>query len=88
MTGVLFGLAVVNALIVAVITWAVARRYGTRPAFLVPIGGVIAIGVVTWQNAGPHPQDTMGLIAVALMIAWPWALGAVIGLIAARWRRR
>ena len=85
---VLFAIALVNALVVAAITWGVARRYGSRLALLVPLGGVVAIAVVTWRNAGPDAQVTLGLISVALMIAWPWALGAVIGLAVARWQRR
>lgn len=88
MNGVLFAIALVNALVVAVITWGVARRYGMRSAFLVPIGGIVAIALVTWRNAGADAQVTMGLISVALIIVGPWALGAFIGLVIAHRQRR
>jgi hypothetical protein len=40
------------AIVSGLMTWAVARCYGSRSTLMVPIGGIVALVVVMWRNTG------------------------------------
>jgi hypothetical protein len=88
MTGVLLAVAVANALVVGVIAWAAARRYGPGRALLVPIVGLIAAVFMVWQSVSLYGRDPLEVLVLAFLIAGPWVLGAVLGLAVARWQGR
>ena len=88
MTGVLLAIAAVNALVVAVIAWAVARRYGPGRALLVPVVGLLAAVFMVWRSVSAYGRDPLEVLALAFLIAGPWVLGAFLGLAVARWQGR
>jgi methionine-rich copper-binding protein CopC len=88
MTGVLLAVAVVNALVVGLVAWAMSRRYGAGRAMLVPLIAMLAAGFMVWRSVSVDGHDPMGVVASAFLIAGPWVLGAFLGLAVARWQGR
>jgi hypothetical protein len=88
MAGVLLAVAVANALVVGLISWAMSRRYGAGRALVVPFVGLLAAGFMVWRSVSVDGRDPMGVLASAFLIAGPWVLGAFLGMAVARWQGR
>jgi hypothetical protein len=88
MTGVLLAVALMNALVVGLIAWAMARRYGSGRALLVPVVGLLAGAFMVWRSMVVDGQDPVAVLVSAFLIAGPWVVGAFLGLALARWQQR
>jgi hypothetical protein len=88
MTGVLLAVAMMNALVVGLIAWAMSRRYGARRALLVPVVGLLAGVFMVWRSMVVDGHDPLAVLVSAFLIAGPWVVGAFLGLALARWQAR
>jgi hypothetical protein len=71
------------ALFAAVVTWAMARRYGRRRALVVPVLAMLA-AVFTVVRAGMLGEgDGILRAALAMGFAGPAVAGALVGLVLA-----
>ena len=80
-------MAVATALFAAVLSYAIARRYGWKPALVPPVLALVASIGMLWQSQGMGFRDGFGLIATATAFSAPTLLGALIGILIARARR-
>lgn len=80
-------LAVGTALFAAVLSYAIARRYGWKPALVPPLLALAASIGMIWQPKGIGLQDGLGLIASATVFSAPTLLGALAGILIARARK-
>jgi hypothetical protein len=88
MYGIVLSVAVVNALVVGVITWGIARRYGRRWGLAVPLIGLVPLAVMAWRAWGLEGYDTMAIGATLVLMVGPWVVGALLGLLVARHQDR
>ena len=86
MQGPLLAIGLGTVLLVAVVTWAVARRYGRVRALVVPILALASVAVLVWRAGGVDAHLAMGMVAVATGLAGASVAGALIGIYLARWR--
>lgn len=77
-------LAGIAALIAAVLTFAMARRYGRRRALVVPVLAVVASVVSVVRAGGMEDTDALARAALAMGFAGPAVAGALVGLALAR----
>ena len=77
----LLALGLGTALLTGALTWAAAWRYGRRRAIVVPILALAAIGLQVWRGMGRGGHDAMNLAAVALALAVPAVIGALLALV-------
>lgn len=80
-------LAVGTALFAAVLSYAIARRYGWKPALVPPLLALAASIGMIWQSQGMGLQEGFGLIATATAFSAPTLLGALVGILIARVRK-
>jgi hypothetical protein len=80
----LIAMAGVSVLIAGVVAWAVARRYGRRPALGVPVLAVAASIVSAVRVGGLEDGNAVARVAIAMAFAGPAVVGSLVGLALAR----
>lgn len=80
-------LSVGTALFAAILSYALARRYGWKPALVPPLMALAASIGMLWQSQGMGFRDGLGLIAMATVFAAPTVVGALVGILIARSRK-
>lgn len=80
-------LTLAMALFAAVLSYAIARRYGWKPALVPPLLALVASGGMMLQSQGMGFRDGFGLIGAAMAFSAPTLLGALVGIAVARWRK-
>lgn len=73
-----------TATVSALMTWAVARRYGARRALVVPFLALAAVGLLVWRAARLSSLDAMWITAVAVGLVGPSVAGALVALLLVR----
>jgi membrane protein DedA with SNARE-associated domain len=71
--------AVVGATFAAVISYAVARRYGWTAALIMPFLALVTTTAMFWQRNGLSAADLPVLFVSALIYAAPTVLGTLLG---------
>jgi hypothetical protein len=84
----LLALGVGSGLLSAVLTWAVARRYGRARALVVPVLALAAVAVMLGRAGAAGGHEAMGAISAALVLAGPAVAGGLLGLVLSGWRKR
>jgi glucose-6-phosphate-specific signal transduction histidine kinase len=79
--------AVATALFAAVLSYAIARRYGWKPALVPPTLALVASIGMLWQSQGMGFRDGLGLIGAAMVFSAPTLFGALLGILVARSRK-
>lgn len=80
MARLLLGLGLGSALLTAVMTWAVARRYGRRRALVVPILALVAVGLMVGRAGMADPEAAVQALSAAAMLGGPAVAGGFLGL--------
>lgn len=75
-----------TVVLAGVMSWAVTRRYGWGAAVVLPVVALAAMIGMSWQEQGLGFADGMGLVREGLVFGAPVLLGALVGILAARWR--
>jgi hypothetical protein len=83
----LWGLGGGSLVLTALITWAMARRYGQRRALVVPAAALLAAGLMLWRSASFAGHDALSATAAAMLLAGPALAGGLLGLLLAGLRR-
>lgn len=77
-------LASVNAVIAAVIAYALTRRHGWKPALGLPLAALAAIIAILWQSEDASVGEGLHLAAQIMLFASPTLAGALLGIALAR----
>lgn len=85
MNAVFWAFGVGTVLLVAVISYAVTRRYGWGPALALPVLALAAMLAMRWQERGSTGFE---LGWASLIFAAPVLLGSLAGIAVALLRRR
>lgn len=80
-------LGLVSAVLSALLTWAVARRYGRARALAVPVLALVAVAAQMWRATGLASHEAMTSVTTALVFAGPALAGALLGLVLSRPRK-
>lgn len=68
----------------AVISFALARRYGGRFALMMPVLAFLAMTGIMWQSDSGEARDRLSLVMWSLAAASPAVLGCLVGILLAR----
>ncbi len=88
MHGPLLAIGLLTVVLAALVTWAIAWRYGRSRAMIVPLLALASVAVLLWRATRMEAHHAMSLIAVAVILAAASVAGALIGVALARWRGR
>jgi glucose-6-phosphate-specific signal transduction histidine kinase len=87
MTGVVWLIGAATVIFVALVAYAMTRRYGWGIAVMLPLLAFLAMIGMRWQAEGLTFAEGVAVLGPMALYASPVLVGAAVGIAVARFRR-